>query len=136
MAGPLAQSYHDILTRAGHAPQPTAEGYLTFQHEGGQYYLLLDEKDPQFFQLVYPNFHAIHNENTRLRAFVAAGRVNDGIKSAKIMVNENNVWACVELFVVSVAHAETFLRAALAAVQAAVQKFEQEMRENDGIERG
>lgn len=129
MAGTLAQSYHDLLTRTGFRPEITAEGHVTFQHERGNYFLLIDEQDPQFFRLIYPNFHSIEGETQRAQACIAAGRVAEGIKAAKIILVENNVWACVELFVVSVEHAETFFRTALAAVQAAVEKFGQEARQ-------
>lgn len=129
MADTLAQSYYDFLTRAGFQPEFTAEGHVAFQHQGGHFYFLFDAQDPQFFRLVYPNFHALDSEALRARILRAASRVAETIKAAKIIVVEQNVWACVELFVVSAAHAETCLHAAMASIVGAVQRFEQELQQ-------
>lgn len=129
MSSTLAQRYHDFLVAEGYHPETTDNGHLVFKQEGGHYYLLIDEQDPQFFRLVFPNFHPIGGAVVRQRALAAAGRVAEGIKSAKIILVDDNAWACAEFFVVSVAHATKFFANAMAAVQAAVQRFEEELRE-------
>ena len=94
----LQKMYMDYLAEEGYRPKVDEDGDVVFKAEGGNYFIRIDEDEPTYFELVYPNFWEIEDEDERTRAYVAASATCLGVKSTKVYVVEDNVWAGVELF--------------------------------------
>lgn len=119
----LAQVYANYLMAEGYQPRVDEEGDLVFKSEGKTYLILIDEDDPNFFQLVFPNFWSVDNEEERHKVLVAANAVNSGIKCVKIQIVRDSVWAVAELFVSSPEQATAMFERAMRALQAGVTRF-------------
>ena len=127
--GELADIYSDFLTRQGFRPEIDKDGDVKFYFEGGLYYILISEKDPEFFRLVYPNFWEIENDQEKMKATIAASFATADTKVAKVFVLRDNVWASVESFFESPDHFMGVFKRSMSALRTAVSTFRDNMKE-------
>lgn len=52
----LAEMYRLFLLEEGYAPSIDDDGDVRFKFEGGDYFVLIDREDEDYFRLVYPAF--------------------------------------------------------------------------------
>jgi hypothetical protein len=118
----------NFLIAEGYRPDQNDEGDLVFKSEGHLFAIILEEDDPLFYRLVFPNFWAMENEAERTRAIIAAHEATVSTKVAKIFFVENQVWAGIELFCEAPEHFTAVFERSLSAVKAAVNTFVETMR--------
>lgn len=123
----LAAIYIDFLEREGYRPAIDDAGDVLFRCEGRCYYLMVDDDDPTYFRLLFPNFWSIDGALEHQRALLAAADVTAEIKVAKIYVLADDTQAAAEMFL---ADPEQLARdlprvfdRALRALQGAVRRF-------------
>jgi hypothetical protein len=84
--GELQEMYMDYLREQGYAPSVDSDGDVVFKIEGGSYYIAVDEDDPGYFRIVYPNFWEIESEAERQKASAVIMRANRTTKIAKVYI--------------------------------------------------
>lgn len=119
----------EFLAREGLQPQLDASGALLFESRGRCYYLFVDDADPHYIRLLYPNFWSLDGAADRQRALLAAAEVTAGIKVAKVYVLGEDTQAAAELFLADPAQLGQVFARALRALQGAVWRFTELMQE-------
>ena len=112
-----------FLRDEGYAPQRDSDGDVAFKYEGRFYVVVIDEADPMFFRLIFPNFWSIDDEEERARVAAASLEACRSTKVAKVFPVQDNTWASVELFVDPFENYRAVFFRALGALQAATQTF-------------
>lgn len=125
----LQELYLSFLKREGYIPKLDEDGDISFKSESKNYYIFIDEKDPQFFRLVFPGFWEIENEKERARVLMAASHATWQTKCAKVFMVKDNVWASIEIFVAEPKDFEPVFSRSMAALRTSVSNFVAKMRE-------
>jgi len=123
--------YKAYLTKEGYRPEVDSDGDLIFKKEGGSYCIIVDEKDREYFRLVYTNFWPIENDNERLRVLKACDYATARTKVAKVYIVKNNVWATVELFLPNPQDFEPIFERLCRTLTYAVKNFADTMKGKD-----
>ncbi len=124
-----SEAYSTFLTNEGYRPTLDSDGDVVFKREGRTYLILIDDADPTFFRLVFPNFWEIESDPERLQVLLAAQSATADTKVAKVFIVGDNVWASVEQFVSEPASATAVFDRALGAIDSAVSRFVATMRQ-------
>ncbi|MDP8235914.1 MAG: hypothetical protein P9M08_05995 [Candidatus Erginobacter occultus] len=125
----LQRMYTEYLIGEGYKPEIDKDGDIVFKREGRSYIIIIKEKDPEFFQLILPNFWAIESEEERARVLVAADASNAKSKYSKIYTVKDNVWVSMELFVEKPDDFKQLFGRAMAALANGLTNFVSKMRE-------
>ena len=123
-----ALAVESFLREEGYVPQRDADGDVAFKYEGRYYVVVVDEADPMFFRLIFPNFWSIDSEEERAQVNAAALEACRSTKVAKVFPVNDNTWASVELFVEPYDNYRSVFLRSLGALQAAAQTFLTTMR--------
>jgi len=125
----LQALYTGYLRSEGYTPEVDKDGDVGFRYEGGYYYILVDETDPECFQLAYYDFWEIESEDELWYAYRAATIVTRDFKVVKCWVNsdESDVSISCEIYVTQPADFKPHFRRMLRAIQSARQAFIKEM---------
>ncbi|MCL4486745.1 MAG: hypothetical protein M1570_01275 [Chloroflexi bacterium] len=126
-----ATIYKEFLEGEGYRPTVAPEGnFVFFKHEGGTYCLDVDDKDEQYFRLVYPNFWEIGEASDLSHALSAANQVTTLTKAAKVCVRDDGkqVTASIELFFERPDQFKPVFNRSIVALKAAVNTFVEKMK--------
>lgn len=123
--------YISHLKSEGYMPQLTEQGHIKFKREGKTFIILIDKKDSNFFNMVFPAFWEIEHPTERIKALEVINRVNGNIKCARLNIVENNIWAGVEMFIASPEQFEVVFSRLVSSVSQAVEQFVWQMRQKD-----
>ena len=126
-----AQMYVSYLREDGYALEIDEDGDVMFKFEGGTYFVLVDEEDEMFFQIMFPSFWPIESEEEGARVEKAAQLATRITKVAKVYRQLDNVNASVELLCVPPEAFKAVFRRALGSIQAGVSNFRAAMSELD-----
>ena len=85
--GKLPDMYAEYLKSEGYSPKIDQDGDVLFKYEGRTYYIPIDEDDPEFFIVVYPNFWEVESNAEKELALKIAHKVTDTTKMAKVHLN-------------------------------------------------
>ena len=120
--------YVQYLQREGFRPE-AQDGFVSFRYEGGTYAISVDDDDPEFFQLMYPNFWKIENDAERLAAIRCAEEATMQCKVAKVYVRSDgaNVIADIEEFLPHREDFKSIFDRSLRALHTAVRLFTEGM---------
>jgi hypothetical protein len=119
--------YRSFLRTEGYEAELDKDGDVAFTVEGRHYIILVDEEDPEFFRLIFPNFWSIDSSEERLKTAVAAVYATAKTKVAKVFQAGDNMWASVEMFVSTPHAVKPVLKRALGALETGVDHFRQAM---------
>jgi len=125
----MALTYMEFLEDEGMQPSLDASGAVTFASRGRSYYLIVDDDDPQYFRLLYPNFWSLDSAAERQRALLAAAEVTAGVKVAKVYVLGEDTQAAAEMFLADPQDLRQVFSRALRALQGAVRRYTDLMQE-------
>lgn len=114
--------FRAFLTKQGFRPQ-IHDDYVAFKHEAGTYVLPLDDADPNYFRIVFPNFWSFQTPSERQRVLETAAVVTGMIKAVKVFPGPNDTIASVEMLLPDEDAFRTFFPRALLMLQAAVREF-------------
>jgi hypothetical protein len=108
--GPIAQTFSkeqrlEIYVRAieanGYSPRILDGDIIEFRRSGLYYYVSVEDREPEFVQLVLPAFWEIESENEQERAVRAASYASARAKGAKVYLSnedEMDVSVAVDLY--------------------------------------
>jgi len=119
----LAAIYLDFLRAEGFRPDLDEAGDVLFRCEGRSYYLMVDDDDPHYFRLLFPNFWSIDGVAERQRALLAASEVTAEIKVAKVYILGDDTQATAEMFLADPHDLRKVFDRALSALQGAVRRY-------------
>jgi hypothetical protein len=119
------------LTEEGYRPWIDEDGNVAFKCEGRVYVIEIDEKDEEFFCLVYRNFWAIESDDELAQVKEAALVVAADIKVVKVFpVEDTEIWASIELFCFPPQTFTAVFDHCLNAMRDGVEKFVATMQED------
>lgn len=95
----LQNMYMEFLTEEGYLPEIDDDGDIRFKYEGRTYFIIVNETDQTFFQILLPNIYSIENEEKRAEVLAAADHANALSKVAKVHTVGDNTYVSVELLV-------------------------------------
>lgn len=90
----IRQEIFDYLKSQGLQPEETPFG-IYFKYQMLSFLIFHEEEDSQFFRLALPGIFDV-DENNRADVLEATNAVNLGIKVAKAVVPEDDVWIATE----------------------------------------
>lgn len=125
----LQKMYMEFLTNEGYRPSIDSDGDIAFKAEGGEYCIIVDEDDLEYFCLLYPGIYSIDNDDEKAKAAIAAGYVNSRVKVAKIVLTRDMVSIAVQIYVANPKDFGQFFPRMLRAVQSAVSSFREKLEE-------
>jgi predicted ester cyclase len=125
----LAAFFEDVLRDEGFQPERTKHGSISFKFEGGRYYMLLDDNDPDYFYLLYPGFWEVDVDGYA-EALRIANELTREKKAVKIYLSADGAYvsASVEQFVAGLENVRGTFMCSLRALQAAGREFTAQMR--------
>jgi hypothetical protein len=126
------QVFMHHIKSEGFVPEIDKDGDIVFKIEGGTYYIVLHENDPEFFQMIFPSFWEIENDAERLKALDAANHSNAKSKVSKVMVLGDNVFASIEILLTDPSDFETVFGRCVGLLRNGVNNFKAKMREDGG----
>lgn len=127
-----AEMYRQFLTEEGFAPRIDEDGDVFFKYEGGNYLVLVDDRDEEFFRLIFPGFWSIESDEERVMVTLAAQHATAQTKVAKVFTVRDNTWATIEMFCSPPENFKSVFRRCLNALRASVVNFQEKMRELRG----
>ncbi|MBW1882076.1 MAG: hypothetical protein JRJ58_01000 [Deltaproteobacteria bacterium] len=125
----LQRLYVEYLSAEGYRPSIDGDGDVKFKREGRTYFIIVSEKDPEFFRLVLANIWEIENDVERSRVLQAADHSNAASKVSKVYIVKDNVWVCVELFVAAPEDFRGVFQRSMSAMETGVSNYVERMRE-------
>ena len=125
-----AAYYKNYLEQEGYHPTIDGDGDVMFKHEGGSYYITIDEKDGEYFRVLFPNFWSIEGAADMTRPFLAADYATRASKAAKVYVRHDGkaVSASIELFFSRPEQFEPIFNRAIGALRFSVSNFVEKMK--------
>ena len=125
----LQELYMTYLKSEGYQPSIDGDGDVKFKVEGKSYYIIVSEKDLQFFQIMYPAFWKVEDLAERQKVLLAAHHATSSTKCAKVIMVKDHAWATVEIFVESPEDFKKVFARSMSALRAGVDNFVEKMRE-------
>ena len=118
-----------MLQEEGYGNVRTDEdGQLVFQLDGSTYLFSLDNNDPGYIRLLFPNFWSIDSDDERARAMVACNQVTLDCKCASVSIGSDSVTAEVQLLLPTGGTLDgTYVRRILSMISTAVSYFMEQM---------
>ncbi|GAB4321518.1 MAG: hypothetical protein Kow0069_25870 [Promethearchaeota archaeon] len=124
-----AKIVYDYLKEEGYRPEYDPDGDVVFKQEGRTYVIILEERDPEFFRIVFPNFWPIESQEERLMVSIAANEATAKTKAAKVFPIRDNVWASLESFVDPFESFKKVFKRSMSAIWTSVMNFKEKMTE-------
>lgn len=126
----LQEMYMTHLRQEGYIPSVDSDGDIAFKFEGRTYYILVDERDPGYFIILYPNFWEIESEEERAKASAVIMNVNRTTKVIKAYINSRDDTSIeADIYLNTPEDFKRHLSRMLSGIQTARQKFIDGMRE-------
>ena len=119
----LADTYREFLASEGFEAELDEAGDVSFLIDGRAYWLMIDDDDPGYFRLLFPNFWSIDSESEHQRAMLAAAEVTAEIKVAKVYILGDDTQATAEMFLADPHDLRKVFDRALSALQGAVRRY-------------
>jgi hypothetical protein len=97
----LQNMYVSYLREEGYSPWIDDDGDVGFEKNDLNFYIIVNEGDLEFFQLLFPGIYSVDTPQERQRAAAAISVVNRKRKVAKVYMNtsETRVTVSAEVFV-------------------------------------
>jgi hypothetical protein len=123
--------YEDFLREQGFAPTTDLDGDIVFEFEERTLFISVQEKDPNYFRMVLPNFWEIRDDNELIQALLIANDLNRKMKVATVIITEQFVSASAELFIQNDPQLGDFFPRLLRALVQASVHFAEQMQAGD-----
>jgi outer membrane lipoprotein-sorting protein len=86
----LQSLYMEYLRQQGYPAEIDSDGDILFRAEGRSYYIIVNDTDLEYFELLYPNFWEIESDEEWIRVAAACSAVSRTTKIAKVYITSNN----------------------------------------------
>jgi hypothetical protein len=126
----LQNLYIGYLRENNLDPSLNGDGDVVFHYNSGNYVIAIDEDDPGFFRVIYPNFWTIDSDLERSQVAAAASYTSRTIKAAKVYItgsDNSNTSIEVAMFLRSPEDFEFFLDRVLSCLGSARSRFIEQM---------
>ena len=90
----IKQEIFDYLKGEGLQPEETPFG-IYFKYQMRNFLIFHEEEDSQFFRIALPGIYDV-DENNRADVLEAVNAVNKGLKVAKALIPDDDVWISTE----------------------------------------
>jgi len=124
----LQQIYMRYLQQEGYSPSIDSDGDVRFKSEGHNFFIEVNDKDPEYVNIVMPNIWSIDDTKEKLQALVAADYTNHKIKAVKLYLHNENTWAAIESFVADPEDFKGIFKRSLSALVGGAMQFARKMR--------
>jgi hypothetical protein len=126
----LQDLYVDYLRTEGYVPRIDKDGDIEFKIQGKTYYVIVNDGDLEYFELLFPNIKTINSDQERRQIVTAASYANRRTKVAKVYItsNENNVSITAATFIEDPADFKQFFTRLLSTIDRASENFTEQMR--------
>jgi hypothetical protein len=121
--------YREFLSEEGYAPKIDGDGDVIFKYEGKTYLIIVEDRDEEFFRLVYPYFWPIESNAERAKVVEAALHATAQTKVVKVFPVKDDTWAAIEMFCSPPQAFKAVFRRSLSALRAGVEAFREKMNE-------
>jgi len=111
------------LRREGLQPRVNQYDVVIFEQQSNAFLVILDDEDPTYYRLVYPDFQRVRPGAELDRAVLASYAVVRRVKAARTWVEGEKVFAGVDLFCSSIEELCRVLPRAVSAVAGGVEEF-------------
>jgi hypothetical protein len=122
--------YRDFLIEEGFRPRLDDNGNVYFKCEGRTMVIQVDEKDEEFFRLIYPNVWPIESDAELAEVKEASIRATTETKVAKVFPVGEDTWATIEAFYSPADAFKPIFRRCLSALRAGVKTFVASMEDS------
>lgn len=119
----LAEAYAEFLQGEGFRPVLDEAGDLVFKCEGRYYCVTIDESDPLYFRLVFPDFYLVGSDPELHWARIAAAEVTAEFKVVKVYPQGDAIQAAAELFLAREGEFRLVFERCLHSLQGAARRF-------------
>lgn len=92
---PRSELIAEFLAAEGFRPK-IEDGDVGVKYQGSQYWIVLDEKDPEFYRVIAFRVWPIESERERVAVYAAASHVGQTTKVVKVFPTDDNVWVSAE----------------------------------------
>ncbi|MDR2194430.1 MAG: YbjN domain-containing protein [Treponema sp.] len=125
----LQHMYLDLLKEEGYKGNIDEDGDITFKYEGETYWIIIDEEEPEFFELYYVGNWKFKDDDDIVKGLRAVNAINRSKRLIKMHMNEKNgsVGVDVELFVQEPKDFVSYLSRSLFIIQGAIDSFIEDM---------
>jgi len=108
---------------------PVKEDFgIAFKYQMTNYIYMEDVNDESFFNLLIPNIYDVSEEN-ELEVLRAINNVNNSMKVAKLVVNNDSVWVCFENMLDKEHKLEELIPVAISTLHQSRQRFYTALKE-------
>lgn len=123
------QQYLEFLRTEGYRPELDAVGDIRLKIEGRVYFVVLEEEDPGYVRLLFPNFWSIETPEERRVALEACERATARTKVAKVFLSRDDTSAAFEMLCAGPESFTAVFPRALRILRTAVDHYVKHMRE-------
>jgi hypothetical protein len=128
----LQNMYMQFLRQEGYSPSIDGDGDIVFKAEGRSYYIVVNDGDLLFFQLIYPNFWEIESERERAKVAAAASYANRMTKVAKVyLTNRDDTSIATEILIAQPEDFKKVFSRCLSSITTALGHFRGRMNGNE-----
>jgi hypothetical protein len=86
----LQTMYVDYLRQQGYQPEIDSDGDILFRAESRVFYIIVNDNDLEYFQILYPNFWEVESDEEWIKVAAACSMVSRTTKIAKAYITSNN----------------------------------------------
>lgn len=122
------QQLEAFLQAEGFRPSLDDDHDILFKYEGKTFFIIAEEEDASYYQVLLPNFWPIESDLEHRQAYIAAAHANQVSKVAKVYPVDDNVWASAELFSFETAGVQSILMRACTALLNGAHNFKEKMQ--------
>jgi hypothetical protein len=126
----LQKMYLGYLRDEGYSPSLNSVGDVGFKIEGRNYYISVDENDPVYFRIVYPDFWKIESEAERGKVSTVIMSINRTTKLARVYIEAwDNTYIDAGIFLNTPEDFKYHFSRMISTIQTARRKFADMMNE-------
>jgi hypothetical protein len=125
----LQTMYVEYLRQQGYAPEVDSDGDIRYRAEGMVYYIIVNDNDLEYFEILFPNFWEIESDEEWIKAAAACSYVTRTTKVAKVYITSNNNTSIIaDILLVNPKDFSTVFSRMMNILTLARNKFVEEMR--------
>lgn len=123
----LQENFMEFLEDEGLEGWVDSDGDVQFEYNERNYFIEVNEGDPEFFRLVLFNIWPIESQSEAVQVSFAVDAVNREMKVVKAYTTNDNVWIAMEVFLADIDDYKSFFMRGLDVIDSAVDTFVGEM---------
>ena len=123
----LQENFMEFLADEGIEGWIDSDGDIQFEYNDHNYFIEVNEGDPEFFRLVLFNIWPIESQTEAVQVAFAVDAVNRELKVVKAYTTNDNVWLAMEVFLSDINDYKSFFMRGLGIIEDGIDTFVSEM---------